>query len=79
MKLIRYRRPSINTMLGVTREKRRIKRSLGISQAQTWTKSSRIKQRAKYNIGWYSPTVRIVRNTARGRFPSLLGMFTKRR
>jgi len=79
MKLLRYRRPSLNTLLGITREKRRIKRSLGISQIQAWTKPSRVKQRVKYNLGWYTPTMRIVRNTAKGKFPSLLGLFTKKR
>jgi hypothetical protein len=79
MKLIRYRRPSINTLLGITREKRRIKRSLGISQVQAWTKPSRIKQRAKYKVGLYSPAARVVRNTAKGRLPSFLGLFGKKR
>jgi hypothetical protein len=79
MKLIRYRRPSVNTLLGVTQEKRRIKRELGISQLQAWTKPSRIKQRAKYSVGYYSPTMRIIRQTSKGKFPSLLGMFSKKR
>lgn len=79
MKLIRYRKPSINRLLGITTEKRRIKRSLGISQVQAWTKPSRLKQRAKYKAGWYSPQMRIVRNTAKGRFPSILGLFSSKR
>lgn len=79
MKLIRYRQPSLNTLLGFTKEKRRIKRELGISQVQAWTKPSRIKQRAKYQAGLYSPTMRIVRNTAKGKFPSILGVFSKKK
>lgn len=79
MKLIRYRRPSINTVLGITKEKRRIKRGLGLSQVQAWTKPNRIKQRAKYRVGYYSPTMRIIRQTSKGKFPSLLGLFSKRR
>jgi hypothetical protein len=79
MKLIRYRKPSINRILGITTEKRRIKRSLGISQVQAWTKPSRVKQRARYQMGWYSPQMRIVRNTAKGKFPSLLGLFSSKR
>lgn len=78
MKLFRYRRPSINTMLGVTKYKRRLKRSLGISQVEAWTKPSRIKQRVKGRLGLYSVPVRIVRNTTQGKLPSLLGIFTKR-
>jgi hypothetical protein len=79
MKLIRYRQPSLNTILGITREKRRIKRSLGISQIQAWTKPSRVKQRAKYQLGYYSPTMRVIRNTSKGKFPSLLGLFSKKK
>jgi hypothetical protein len=30
----------------------------------------RVKQRAKQHVGYYSPTMRVVRNTAKGRFPS---------
>jgi len=79
MKLIRYRRPSLNTVLGITREKRRIKRELGISQAQAWTKPSRVKQRAKYQMGYYTPAMRVIRQTSQGKFPSILGLFTKRK
>jgi len=79
MKLIRYRKPSIYRLLGITTEKRKIKRSLGISQVQAWTKPSRVKQRVKYNLGLYSPTMRVIRNTAKGKFPSILGLFSKKR
>ena len=78
MKLFRYRKPSINTILGITKEKRRIKRALGISQVQAWTRPSRIKQRAKYRLGLYSPAARIIRNTAKGKFPTILGLFNKK-
>lgn len=79
MKLIRYRKPSLNTLLGITKEKRRIKRALGISQVQAWTKPSRVKQRMKYQLGLYSPTARVIRNTAKGNFPTFLGLFKKRK
>jgi hypothetical protein len=79
MKLIRYRKPSLNQLLGITAEKRRLKRSLGISQVQAWTKPSRLKQRMKYKAGWYSPAMRVARNTAKGRLPSFLGLFGKKR
>ena len=78
MKLFRYRKPSINTILGITKEKRLIKRALGISQVQAWTRPSRIKQRAKYRLGLYSPAIRIIRNTAKGKFPTILGLFNKK-
>ncbi|MFI5270990.1 MAG: hypothetical protein ACHQT9_03020 [Candidatus Saccharimonadales bacterium] len=53
MKLIRYRQPSFRRIVGYTGAKRRLKRSLGISQVQAWTRPSRVKQRAKYRAGWY--------------------------
>jgi len=78
MKLFRYRKPSIKTIAGYTSAKRRLKRSLGISQVQAWTKPNRVKQRVKYSLGLYSPAARVIRNTAKGRFPSFLGLFTKK-
>jgi hypothetical protein len=75
MKLFRYRKPSMKTLVGYTSAKRRLKRSLGISQVQAWTKPSRVKQRVKYRLGLYSPAARVIRNTAKGKFPSFLGMF----
>ena len=33
MKLFRYRRPSLNTLLGITKAKKRVKKELGITAA----------------------------------------------
>jgi hypothetical protein len=74
MKLFRYRRPSLNTVLGITRAKRRIRRSLGISQFEGYTKPSRIRQKLKRQVGLYSPAARVIRQTARGKFPTFLGL-----
>lgn len=79
MKLLRYRTPSMKTVLGVTAAKRKVKRSLGISQVEAWTKPSRIKQRVKAKAGIYSPVARAIRQSARGRFPSFLGLFGRKR
>ncbi|MCA1617643.1 MAG: hypothetical protein LC729_04635, partial [Acidobacteria bacterium] len=68
---------SLNTLLGITKTKRKVRRSLGVSQVEAWTKPSRVKQRVKYRAGWYSPTARIIRNTAKGRFPTPFGLFTR--
>ena len=78
MRLLRYRRPSLRNLTGHTRVKRRVKHQLGISQVQAWTKPSRVKQRAKQRVGYYSPAARVVRNTTKGRFPSVLGLFGKK-
>jgi hypothetical protein len=78
VKLLRYRRPSLQNLTGYTRVRRQAKRELGISQVQAWTRPSRVKQRAKQHVGYYSPTMRLVRNAAKGRFPSFLGLFCKK-
>ena len=78
MKLFRYRKPSLNTLLGITAAKRRVKRELGISQVEAWTKPSRVKQRVKQQLGLYSPEARVVRQTLNGRFPSFLGLFSRK-
>ncbi len=74
MKLFRYRRPSVSTVLGLTAAKRRLKRSLGVSQVQARTRPSRVKQRLRYRLGLYSPTARVIRQTAKGRFPTPFGL-----
>lgn len=63
MKLFRYRRPSVKTMLGVTRTKKRIKRKLGITAALKplrWPTNQR--RRLKRRIGYESPTGRLLRH-----------------
>jgi len=77
--MFRYRRPSLKTALGVIRVKRQMKRSVGISQVEGWTKPSRVKQKLKYRAGLYSPAVRVIRQTAKGRLPTLFGLFDKKR
>lgn len=79
MKLLRYRRPSVNAILGITQAKRRIRRELGISQLEAFTKPGRVKQRFKYRLGDYTPIARVIRNTAKGRFPGFLALLTSKR
>ncbi len=79
MKVFRYRKPSVNTILGITTAKRRVKRELGISQVEAWTKPARVRQRLKQRVGLYSPAARVVRQTLHGKFPSFLGLFGRRR
>ena len=79
MKIFRYRKPSMNTVLGITAAKRRVKRELGISQVEAWTKPSWVKQRLHQRVGLYSPVVRVVRQRLKGKFPTFLGLFGRRR
>ena len=63
MKFFRYRRPSLNTLLGVTKAKKRIKKELGITEAMKpfrwWTNT---KRRFKRKIGYESEAGRLIRN-----------------
>ena len=78
MKILRYPKPAINRILGITTVKRHIKRQLGISQVQGQTRPTRIKQRMKYRAGWYLSQMQVARNTSKGKFPSFLGLFGKK-
>ena len=78
MKIFRYRKPSMNQILGITKMKRKVKRELGISQVEAWTKPSRVKQRMKQQVGLYSPEMRVIRQTSKGKFPTFLGLFGKK-
>jgi len=63
MKLFRYRRPSLNTLLGITKAKKRIKKELGVTKAMKplrwWTNT---KRRFKRKIGYESEAGRLMRN-----------------
>ena len=63
MRFFRYRRPSINTLLGVTKAKKRVKKELGITDAlkpfRWWTNQ---KRKFKRRIGYESEAGRLVRN-----------------
>ena len=59
----RYRRPSLNTLLGLTKAKKRVKKELGITAAMKpfrwWTNQ---KRRFKRKIGYESDAGRLIRN-----------------
>ena len=74
MRIFRYRKPSLSTLLGVTAAKRSIKRSLGISQVQGFSKRSRLNQKIKHRAGQYTPVARAIRQTAKGKFRTPIGL-----
>ena len=78
MKLFRYRKPFLRVLLGYTKVKREIRRETGISTFQRYTLPRRIKQRAFQKVGIYSPKVTPVRQTAKGKLPTILGLFKKK-
>ena len=63
MKLFRYRRPSLKTMLGITKAKKAIKKELGITELMKpfrwWTNT---KRSFKRKIGYESEAGRLIRD-----------------
>lgn len=76
MNLFRYRKPSLKTLLGITRVKRSIKKATGISKIQSLS-PSRVKQKIKYSLGYNKPVLKHTRELSKGKVPSLLGLFSK--
>jgi hypothetical protein len=63
MKFLRYRRPSLKTLLGVTKAKKQIKKDLGITallKPFRWWPNQ--KRRIKREIGYESEAGRLVRD-----------------
>ena len=62
MKFFRYRRPSLKTLLGITKAKKRIKKELGITEFMKpfrwWTNT---KRKFKRDIGYESDAGRLIR------------------
>ncbi len=63
MKFFRYRRPSLKTLLGITKAKKWIKKELGITEAMKpfrwWTNT---KRKIKRDISYESKAGRLIRN-----------------
>jgi hypothetical protein len=64
----------VGTVPGLTAARRRIRRSLGISRVEAWTRPSRVKQRLRFKLGLYSPTARVIRQAAKGNVPTTFGL-----
>lgn len=62
MKLFRYRRPSLNSVLGVTRAKRRLKKDLGIyNVTRVINTPKNAERRALRQVGYYSGPMKFFR------------------
>ncbi len=63
MKFFRYRRPSLNSLLGITLAKKRIKKELGITDAMKpfrWWANT--KRKIKRDVGYESDAGRLIRH-----------------
>lgn len=62
MRFIRYRRPSVNNMLGITRAKKRLNRQLGITAVmRPFRAPGNFKRRVLRHAGYYSEPMKIFR------------------
>jgi hypothetical protein len=69
---IRYRRSSLKTLLGITEEKKRIKRELGITallRPFRWWGNE--KRDVKREMGYYSPEAKFVRHLPKHSLPKI--------
>lgn len=65
MKFFRYRRPSLKTLLGVTKAKKQLNKALGINKIMApfrWWPNQ--KRRIKRKLGYESPLGRLLRHGA---------------
>ncbi len=59
---MRYRKPSLKTLLGITKAKRRVKKDLGIYKVTKYTNAPKnAKRRVKRKLGYYSEPMKIFR------------------
>jgi len=63
MGIFRYRAPSINSLLGITKAKKRIKKELGITAAMKPLRAPKnLERKIKRSVGYYSTPAKIARN-----------------
>lgn len=61
-RIFRYRRPSLNTMLGITKAKKQINKSLGITAVKKpFRAPGNVKRRALRQVGYYSEPMKFFR------------------
>lgn len=62
MKLLKYRKPSMKRMLGVSKAKRQVKKATGIAQVQrVINKPTNLKRQAKRKVGYESEPMKLFR------------------
>lgn len=68
MRLFRYRRPSVKTMLGVTRAKKRFNKAVGITAVKRpFRAPGNFKRRMLRRAGYYSGPMKFLRFLGRKR------------
>lgn len=71
---MRYRKPSVKTILGVTRLKKRAKKALGINKLLwPFRAVNNYKRRMLRQAGYYSPEMKALRAAQQGKVPGPIG------
>ena len=73
MRFFRYRKPSVNTLLGITQMKRNFSRKTGLGTVKLLLSPARQRQYIKQRMGCYNPAITPFRQGCRGKFPTPLG------
>lgn len=71
---MRYRKPSLKTIVGVTRWKKRTKKAVGITALlRPFRAFGNYKRRLLRRVGYYGPPMKLLRSMKRGQVPGPIG------
>jgi hypothetical protein len=74
MSNIRYRKPSVKSLLGITKMKKRVKKALGINKVLAPFRAvNNYQRRMLRRAGYYSPEMKMMRAAKRGQAPGPIG------
>ncbi len=74
MSNMRYRKPSVKSLLGITRLKKRVKKALGINKVLAPFRAvNNYQRRMLRRAGYYSPEMKMMRAAKRGQAPGPIG------
>lgn len=74
MSNMRYRKPSVSSLLGITRLKKRVKKALGINKVLAPFRAvSNYQRRMLRRAGYYRPELKMMRAVKRGQAPGPIG------
>ena len=74
MSNMRYRKPSVSSLLGITRLKKRVKKALGINKVLAPFRAvNNYQRRMLRRAGYYNPELKMMRAVKRGQAPGPIG------
>ncbi|HEY7356658.1 MAG TPA: hypothetical protein VH590_09335, partial [Ktedonobacterales bacterium] len=74
MSNMRYRKPSVKSLLGITKLKKRVKKALGVNKVLAPFRAvNNYQRRMLRRAGYYSPEMKMMRAAKRGQAPGPIG------